>query len=240
MRDADLFRDERDADTLIDVVTTELARRWSALDASDERLMDWLSRDARRRPPVSGDWDPQRVRRLRRRILDRALAEQFGVRDTASPETLDMPPSPLVTSVDEAARGACAAWMRLAAAAGSGRELWEEECDRWIVLPRDVPPGRYLALQVTGDSMVPLFRAGDSILVRLGPEAHRDTIVVARRGDDGYVVKRVGRLGARTVELLSLNPAYAPVTVSRDERTILGTVLMRWRTEDGEIEGVRR
>jgi phage repressor protein C with HTH and peptisase S24 domain len=76
--------------------------------------------------------------------------------------------------------------------------------------------------------MLPLLHSGDVILVRLGPEVARDTVVVARRGDDGFVVKRVGRVSRASVELLSLNPAFPPVRIRRDADSVAGTVVMRW------------
>jgi hypothetical protein len=33
---------------------------------------------------------------------------------------------------------------------------------------------------------------------------------------------------ARELELLSLNPEFAPVRIPRDEQSILGTVVLRW------------
>src|SRR5262249_34841855 len=116
----------------------------------------------------------------------------------------------------------------LAVAAGAGRELWDEPCERWIALPEQAPPGQFVALAVAGDSMDPLLHAGDVILVRRGPELVRDTVVVARHPDDGYVVKRVGKLRRETVELLSLNEAYPPILIPRDESLVLGTVVLRW------------
>ena len=73
---------------------------------------------------------------------------------------------------------------------------------------------------------------GDTLLVRLAerneaPESGR--IVVARRPDDGYVVKRLGKVERRTLELLSLNPAFPPIRFARRPGTILGTVILRWR-----------
>jgi phage repressor protein C with HTH and peptisase S24 domain len=118
--------------------------------------------------------------------------------------------------------------LDLAVAAGVGRDLWDEPCERWVALPDDIPDGAHLALAVAGDSMHPLLHAGDTILVRLGAELAPDTVVVARRPDDGYVVKRVGRIGRDAVELTSLNPAYPAITIPRDDALVLGTVVLRW------------
>ena len=110
--------------------------------------------------------------------------------------------------VAAAARVRHAPAMDLSVAAGVGRELWDEPCDRWIPLPESAPDGRYVALRVTGDSMVPLLHDGDTILVKLGDEIVPDSVVVARVPDGGYVVKRVGGVAGSRVELASLNPDY--------------------------------
>ena len=69
---------------------------------------------------------------------------------------------------------------------------------------------------------------GDTVLVRLGAEVDRDTVVVARHPDDGYVCKRVGRIRGDAIELTSLEAGRSPITIPRDPRFILGTVLMVW------------
>jgi phage repressor protein C with HTH and peptisase S24 domain len=64
--------------------------------------------------------------------------------------------------------------------------------------------------------------------VQLGTPLARDTVIVARRPGEGYVVKRVGRLRRTSIELLSLNPDFPPIIIPRDERLIVGKVVMRW------------
>jgi phage repressor protein C with HTH and peptisase S24 domain len=77
--------------------------------------------------------------------------------------------------------------------------------------------------------MAPLLHTGDTVLVELGPTLVRGRIVVARNLDDGYVCKRVERVGRREVLLASLDPAHGTVTIPRDERLIVGTVRLVWR-----------
>ena len=238
MTDCDLFAGEwgDEDDELVSLLGEYISERHPALVEEDERFMTWLARDLRRRPPAARELaEGDRVREMRHRVLDRALGDRFAVPlGGREPPMRQVPVHSIVRVVDEAAHGQCAPWMELSAAAGEGRELWDEECDRWVELPSSLAPGRYLALGVAGDSMLPLLHAGDTILVRLGSEVQRDTIVVARRPDNGYVVKRVGRVQRRSIELLSLNPAYEPLLIPRDGREILGTVIMRWCAHDPE------
>jgi phage repressor protein C with HTH and peptisase S24 domain len=120
-------------------------------------------------------------------------------------------------------------WPELGVAAGVGRELWDEPCERWIELPQTLAAGqKYVALTVSGSSMEPALHAGDVVLVSVGATVRRDSIVVARRPEEGYVVKAVGRLSRRAIELRSLNPEFAAFSIPRDDALIVGTVVMRW------------
>jgi repressor LexA len=118
--------------------------------------------------------------------------------------------------------------LDLGVAAGAGRDLWDESCEVWVRIPDDAPPGQYVSLSVVGESMDPLLHTGDSVLVRVDPNVVRDTVILAKLPEGGYVVKRVGKLTRTRLELLSLNPAFAPITVPREENTVLGTVILRW------------
>jgi phage repressor protein C with HTH and peptisase S24 domain len=64
--------------------------------------------------------------------------------------------------------------------------------------------------------------------VSVGAAVRRDSIVVARRPEEGYVVKAVGRLSRRAIELRSLNPEFATFSIPRENALIVGTVVMRW------------
>jgi len=71
------------------------------------------------------------------------------------------------------------------------------------------------ALEVTGDSMEPVYRHGDRIVVSPGAPVRRGDRVVARTRDGEVLAKVLGRQTERIVELLSLNPAYAPRELPR-------------------------
>jgi phage repressor protein C with HTH and peptisase S24 domain len=118
--------------------------------------------------------------------------------------------------------------VELGIAAGVGRELWDEPADAWVELPNDAPSGEYVALRVVGDSMAPLMHTGDTVLVRRGAELQRDTVIVARHPDDGYVCKRVSRVRRDSIELASLAPDRPPIVIPRDARLVVGTVMLVW------------
>lgn len=210
--------DERHIDGLI-ALTGPLAEL--AVDP-DPRFVEWQATELRDRGRRS-EHDPDIVARARR-LAACALGIRYAVR------CIDRMPVPrgaaeLMTASDLVA----APRFDLGIAAGAGRALWDEPCDSWVSIPPELPRGRYVALTVKGDSMLPLLHSGDIVLVKLGPEAARDTVVVARRPDDGYVVKRVGRVTPGELELVSLNPDFPePIMVDRAEGTVTGTVMLRW------------
>jgi hypothetical protein len=122
----------------------------------------------------------------------------------------------------------CAPWVEsLAVAAGAGREIWDEPCEQWVELPHGAVGGEHLALTVAGDSMTPCLQSGDVILVNTDKPVARDCIVVARRGEDGYVVKHVTRCGKAALELSSFNSEYAPFTIERVPGAVVGVVVAK-------------
>ena len=201
----------------------------------ESRFADWMARVARESAEPEDRWDASRIAECAHDARMRALLERLGVRRVRGvPEERPAEAiAPALHAVDEAAARGCGAYLDLAAAAGAGRELWDSECESWVEIPSDVPRGRYVALRVAGESMAPLMHGGDVVLVRLGTRVISDSVVVARRPDDGYVVKRVGKIRRRTIELLSLHPDFPPISVPRDEQLIVGTVLLRWCAHDG-------
>lgn len=83
--------------------------------------------------------------------------------------------------------------------AGQG---WEE-----IQFPAPGGDGVY-ALKVTGDSMLPLYRQGDVIIVAPGAAIHKgDKVVVRTRGGE-VMAKLLSRRTQKLVELSSINPEH--------------------------------
>jgi len=88
-------------------------------------------------------------------------------------------------------------------------EGWEE-----VAFPGMAEEGCY-ALEVSGDSMAPVYRDGDRIVVTPIAEPRRGDRVVVKTLDGEVLAKEVARITARTLELASLNPDYEPRTVDR-------------------------
>lgn len=85
--------------------------------------------------------------------------------------------------------------------AGQG---WDE-----IALPTPGDAGIY-ALEVTGDSMEPLYREGDRIVVSPTEQVRRGDRVVVKTRDGEVMAKILARQTGKQIELHSLNPAYEP------------------------------
>ncbi len=85
--------------------------------------------------------------------------------------------------------------------AGQG---WDE-----IALPAPTDQGIY-ALEVQGDSMEPVYREGDRIVVAPTEQVRRGDRIVVRTRDGEVMAKVLARQTATQVELHSINPAYPP------------------------------
>ena len=204
--------------------------------AVQARALEWLARDARlAQTPAARQRDEAAAATFANAVLTRHATARAIARaavrrlDVAAVERAAPDAAPVELAVTLAQAVHHAPLVELRVAAGHGRALWAQPCDRWVALPDDLPPGRYLALGVAGDSMEPLIADGDTVLVRLGELAASGAVVVARRDDDEYVVKQVGAVSATAIELRSLNAAFAPVRVPRAPGVVLGTVVARWR-----------
>ena len=220
--------DERDEATETELELAEVIGRALMRDPdhpawSDARFLEWLAADAR-------DESRHRQRRLARAarasgdvLMARAHARRLRVAQAGNP--------PLVreASLSELAPRRVPV-VELGIAAGVGRELWDEPAEAWVELPDDAPSGEYVALRIVGDSMAPLMHTGDTVLVRRGGDVKRDTVIVARHPDDGYVCKRVSRVRRTSIELASLAPGRPAIGIPRDARLVVGTVMLVWCT----------
>lgn len=64
------------------------------------------------------------------------------------------------------------------------------------------------ALEVQGDSMLPLYRDGDRLIVEPGAQIRRGDRVVVKTREGEVMAKVLLRQSARSIELNSLNPAH--------------------------------
>lgn len=91
-------------------------------------------------------------------------------------------------------------------------------------LPR--PKDSLLSLRIIGDSMVPLYREGDRVIVdREAADVRRGDRVVVRTTGGETLAKEVAGLTARTVTLASVNPSYEPRVVARKDILWMGRIL---------------
>ena len=79
---------------------------------------------------------------------------------------------------------------------------WDE-----VSLPEIADANAY-ALEISGDSMEPVFRDGDLVIVSPAAPIRRGDRVVVRTRRGEVMAKQLQRRSARRVELLSLNPAH--------------------------------
>ncbi|HRO33012.1 MAG TPA: helix-turn-helix transcriptional regulator [Brevundimonas sp.] len=72
------------------------------------------------------------------------------------------------------------------------------------------------SLRINGDSMAPLYRAGDQVIVdRAATDIRRGDRVVVRTTSGETLAKEIASLTARQVVLASINPDYPPRTLAR-------------------------
>ena len=91
-------------------------------------------------------------------------------------------------------------------------------------LPR--PKETLLSLRVTGDSMAPVYREGDRIIVdREASDVRKGDRVVVRTSGGETLAKQVAGLTAKAVTLASINPGYEPRVVARKDIVWMGRSL---------------
>ncbi|RIV91482.1 LexA family transcriptional regulator [Aurantiacibacter xanthus] len=96
---------------------------------------------------------------------------------------------------------------------------------RWLA-ENGLEGAKLSAIRVIGDSMEPLLREGDEVLVDMRDQPFRDGIYVVRL-DDTLLVKRVASQGGGRFSLLSQNLAYPPISVDAEDFAIIGRVVWK-------------
>lgn len=167
---------------------------------------------------------PRRLEERDRRML----AQFFGVdeRELGAPEGNSYVPADAAREWVDVGR------LPLGASAGPGALAEREEAfdafrfsRRWL-REQGLEGAQLSAITVEGDSMEPLLRDGDEILVDRTPRPFRDGVHVVRMGDT-LMVKRLASSGPGRLTLLSQNLAYPPVEVAFDEISIIGRVVWK-------------
>lgn len=98
-------------------------------------------------------------------------------------------------------------------------EGWEQ-----VQFPGDAGESAY-ALEISGQSMMPVYREGDRIVVSPdAPPRRGDRIVIKLRSGE-VMAKQLGRVTNDSVELISLNPDYEDRTVSTRDLVWMARIL---------------
>ncbi len=104
--------------------------------------------------------------------------------------------------------------------AGNG---WEE-----IEVPGVTDATAY-ALEITGDSMLPVYREGDTIIVSPGATVRKGDRVVVKTADGQVMAKIMQRQTSKTVELASFNTAH--VTKTLDMKDVDWVARIIWASQ---------
>lgn len=88
---------------------------------------------------------------------------------------------------------------------------WDE-----VTLPEVADPHAY-ALEIAGDSMEPVFRDGDMVVVSPAAPIRRGDRVVVRTFEGEVMAKQLARRSAKRLELKSLNPAHPDRSFTLDQ-----------------------
>ncbi|SDO43805.1 helix-turn-helix transcriptional regulator [Afipia sp. GAS231] len=126
-----------------------------------------------------------------------------------------------VQLIGDGARGAQSVPLLGLAQAGNGGHFddsgfpagkgWDE-----VALPSSGDEHAY-ALEISGDSMKPVYRDGDIVIVSPGTAIRRGDRVVLKTSGGEVMVKELKRRTAKQLELQSLNPVHADRTLDADD-----------------------
>ncbi|MBM3503671.1 MAG: helix-turn-helix transcriptional regulator [Alphaproteobacteria bacterium] len=81
------------------------------------------------------------------------------------------------------------------------------------------------ALRVSGESMMPLYRPGDLVIVAPAATLHRGDRVVVKLSSGEVMAKELGQRSRERIELRSLNPDHPPLTVAAKDVTWIARIL---------------
>jgi phage repressor protein C with HTH and peptisase S24 domain len=81
------------------------------------------------------------------------------------------------------------------------------------------------ALQIVGDSMDPVFRAGERVIVAPGLEVRRGDRIILKTHDGEVMAKELIKMTAKSVHLHSANPEYEDRILDRREVLWMGRIV---------------
>jgi len=96
---------------------------------------------------------------------------------------------------------------------------WED-----VRIPGEMDDNVY-ALEISGDSMDPVLRAGDKVLVAPNANVRRGDRVVVKTLEGEVMAKELRKLTENVAELASLNPAYEDRSLSRKQVQWIGRII---------------
>jgi SOS-response transcriptional repressor LexA len=129
--------------------------------------------------------------------------------------------------------------LSVSAEAGSSSHIWEPAISRYMTIQRDIvstetgaKPEDLAVVPVSGDSMADEITAGDRVVVvrhNQGEAIIEGAVYVWRSSRRGIILKRARWEDHETLQLISDNPKYDPITLrwgqGQDEWECLGHVV---------------
>lgn len=81
------------------------------------------------------------------------------------------------------------------------------------------------ALEISGDSMAPLYRDGEIVIVSPSAPVRRGDRVVVKTASGEIIAKELKRQTARSIELRSINPAFPDRVIARQDVSWIACIL---------------
>lgn len=105
---------------------------------------------------------------------------------------------------------------------------YEEMPEDWQqMIPTDCRDPKAFAVMLEGDSMEPLFRDGDLLVLMPSQRIHNGCLAVIRLASDGVLLRRV-EVREERLRLVPLNPRYEAEEMSGDQISWAYPVWGRW------------
>lgn len=102
-------------------------------------------------------------------------------------------------------------------AAGIPIEAIEDVIDYEEISEDMAKRGEFFGLRINGDSMLPMIYKNDVVIVRQQPDAETGDVVIVRINGDSATCKQLRKLSDGAIELISMNPSYAPMFFSKED-----------------------